>query len=88
MTPTRPPVLVPLTTAVARQWVRVNHVEGGRSVAGRLAHLGVLPGQRMRMIRPSRGGPVLIEVKGSRLALGHALAARISVRLLTGAAAE
>ena len=72
----------PLTSAGAGQWVVVDSLAGAHGSAGRLADLGLLVGSHARMIRPSRGGPVLIEVKGSRLALGHALARKIHVRMV------
>lgn len=81
--------VVPLTSAVAGQVACVAAVEGGHGATCtcRLADLGLLPGHNVRMIRPSRGGPVLVEVKGSRLALGHRLASRIMVRLAAERAA-
>ncbi|MDD4891731.1 MAG: FeoA family protein [Phycisphaerae bacterium] len=79
--------VVPLTSAVAGQVACVAVVEGGHGATCRLADLGLLPGHNVRMIRPSRGGPILVEVKGSRLALGHHLASKIMVRLAAERAA-
>ncbi len=94
----RPAVL--LTELAAGQWFLVRDVSpqsrpvgtrgelGGWGAMRRLADLGLLPGVRARVVRRSRGGPVLIEVKGSRLAVGHALAARIAVELVEHIAPE
>ena len=69
-----------LTSVRAGQWVKVIALGDCHGAAARLSHLGLMVGYPVRMIRPSRRGPVLIEVKGSRFALGHALARAIRVR--------
>lgn len=58
--------------------VTINH-----GVNRRLAELGILVGAKLRVLRSApMGGPILIEVQGSTVALGRALAREVSVRVL------
>ncbi len=56
-------------------------VQAGRGVALRLRTLGLRPGSVVRALAhgPLRG-PVILEVEGTRLALGRGIARRILVR--------
>ncbi|MDY0098108.1 MAG: FeoA family protein [Bacteroidales bacterium] len=57
-------------------------VLGGRMLAKRLADLGLTTGTEIRVIRRILfSGPVQVEVRGSRLVLGHGLAFKIMVAL-------
>ncbi len=58
---------------------KVVGIAGGCEIQTRLASLGILPGQTIRIIRPSRIGPVLVCVKGSKVALGHGISRKILV---------
>jgi ferrous iron transport protein A len=55
---------------------------GGRSMASRLAELGIFPGTPLRMVINLRNGPVLVEVRGSRYSLGRGLAEQVQVEPL------
>lgn len=50
-----------------------------RAVVKRLCDLGLTPGTVFTKIRGYNGGPVLIEVRDTKLALGHGLARKILV---------
>jgi Fe2+ transport system protein FeoA len=64
-------------------WVEVLAVDGGRSNVRRLAQLHVRTGGRLRVLRTAPlGGPVLVEIRDSAIALGRALARQVTVRLL------
>lgn len=53
-----------------------------RGVTKRLADLGILPGMRIRVVRRAPfGGPVEVEVGGSRFMIGRGLASRIIVEV-------
>ena len=54
----------------------------GRGVTTRLLGLGLTKGCTFRVIQSSSSGPVLVEVRGTRIALGHELARRIIVEVL------
>ncbi|MBM3494970.1 MAG: ferrous iron transport protein A [Armatimonadetes bacterium] len=70
---------MPLTEAPHGRRVRVVAVEGGRQVGLRLAGLGLTVGSDVRSLINHGRGPILIVVRGTRLALGRGLAARIKV---------
>jgi Fe2+ transport system protein FeoA len=55
-------------------------IHGGSGAQHRLAELGLLPGEKIKMIQNSGAGPVTICVKGSKLSIGHGLAQKIIVR--------
>ena len=70
---------MPLAMASPGEVVRVAGIRAGWGLTRRLADMGLLPGTEVRVISSQRPGPVLVEVKGSRLALGHGMAQRIMV---------
>jgi Fe2+ transport system protein FeoA len=52
----------------------------GCGAVKRLADLGILPGAKIRVVRKAPfGGPIEIEVRGSRFMIGRGLASRIIV---------
>lgn len=74
---------IPLSDLAPGQEAQVQGIVGpGRAVRLRLAALGVRPGARVRVLGHGPGrGPLLIEVDGTRLALGRGLARRILVTI-------
>jgi len=52
---------------------------GGRMVNSRLASLGLTPGVRVSMTQNYGRGPLIVTVRGTRVALGRFEAARIIV---------
>jgi len=71
-----------VTLAKARpgQTYTVITIAGGCEVRHRLASLGVVPGQSLEIMQPGRFGPVMIAIKGSRLALGHGVSRKVILR--------
>ncbi|RLG53817.1 MAG: hypothetical protein DRO00_02895 [Thermoproteota archaeon] len=57
---------------------RVIDIFGGRGMVRRLMEMGLSPGSEVIVVRNSLG-PMIIEVRGVRLALGRGLASRILV---------
>ena len=57
----------------------IRRLEGGRSVLARLAALGFTPGAVITVLRSSDHGPLLVSLRGSRVALGRGEAAHIFV---------
>jgi ferrous iron transport protein A len=53
--------------------------QGGRMVNNRLASLGFTPGVRVNMTQNYGRGPLIVTVRGSRVALGRGEAAKIIV---------
>ena len=57
----------------------IRKLEGGRTVLSRLAALGFTPGTAVTMIRNGDHGPLLVSLRGSRVALGREEALHIQV---------
>jgi ferrous iron transport protein B len=56
----------------------IHAVSGGKALTSRLAGMGIVPNAKIR-VRRSRGGPIIVEVADTRIALGEGEAARILV---------
>ena len=63
----------------AGQTAVVSGIQGGWGIVRRLAALGILPGTPVTVVSNSPFGPMIVEVRGSRLALGRREAKRIIV---------
>jgi ferrous iron transport protein A len=61
---------------------RVVDVAGGRGVVLKLSAQGILPGAIVEKTGELRGGPVLLKVGGSRVAIGRGLARRVLVEVV------
>ena len=71
--------LIPLTTVGVGRRVRVVRVEGGEGLRARLCAMGLTPGTPVE-VRCDSGGPVVLDVLGSRLMIGRGMAGKILVR--------
>ena len=60
--------------------VKVISLGAGWGLQRRLADLGITPGVEIKVISSGRPGQVVLDVRGSRLALGHGVAGKIMVR--------
>ena len=69
---------VPLSCIRSGQTARVECLPICDRAAARLCALGLTPGTEFKVIS-NLFGPVLLEVRGSRLSLGHGLAVRLLV---------
>lgn len=72
------PVTRALTSCLPGEAVVVHEVVGGKSVRRRLTELGLTRGTPLRIL--SADGPVALEVRGSRIALGRGQAAKVMVK--------
>jgi len=68
---------LPLVLISAGEKVRVERFLGGSKMQNRLAGMGLTLGQEIEVL--NNCGPVIVSVRGSRLALGHGLASKILV---------
>lgn len=57
----------------------VVRIIGGQSACKRLNELGFVPGTEVKVVNKISSGPVMIQVKGSKLALGRGLANKVEV---------
>ena len=74
----QPPVKL-LSEVGAGKTVRISSVEAAYGLRGRLAAMGLLPNQRITVIKNGRPGPLVVNVKGSRVVLGRGMAHKIMV---------
>ncbi len=58
------------------------HLRGGRGITKRLLDLGLTKGCTFKVVQGSGKGPILVEVRGTRIALGHKLASRVIVEIV------
>ena len=70
---------LPLGAAEPGRRLRVAGLAGGPALRARLAALGLLPGTDVTIIRRQGHGPLVVDVRGSRVALGRAVARHIQV---------
>jgi len=72
--------------AGARAVVRSLH--GGKGFSARVAALGITPGVEVTLIQNQRHGPILIEVRDTRVALGRGEALKIEVEQIAAEASK
>jgi ferrous iron transport protein A len=69
-----------LSRAAPGERVIISSLRAGWGLQRRLADLGLTPGTAVTVISSGRPGQVVIEVRGSRLALGRGVASKVMVR--------
>jgi ferrous iron transport protein A len=55
-------------------------IMGGRMATKRLADMGLVPGTKIKVLRKAPFGPIEIEFKGTKLALGRGFATKVFVK--------
>lgn len=70
---------MPLSMVQSGELVQVVAVRTGWGLQRRLADMGLTPGVRVKVINSGGRGPVVLDIRGSRLALGHGIAHKIMV---------
>lgn len=68
-----------LTKAPAGENVVISSVRAGRGLKRRLNDMGLLPGTEVKIINNERPGRVVLEVRGSRLAIGYGVASKVVI---------
>ena len=72
---------LPLSLAPANQELELVEVRAGRKLTHRLAELGLTPGVKLRIVQ-ANGGPLLVSVRGSRIAVGRGMAHKLMVMVV------
>lgn len=65
----------PLSDFGEGQSAIVRKIDGGREFTQRMAEMGITSGTSMRVIKGK--GPMIVEVRGHRLVIGHGMVGRI-----------
>jgi ferrous iron transport protein A len=68
-----------LNKASSGQQAKLVSIEAGRGLTHRLAELGLTPGVEIAVVQAERHGPILISVRGSRIALGRGMAHKLKI---------
>jgi ferrous iron transport protein A len=71
---------VPLNTLQTHQRGIVTDLRGGHGLMSRMATLGFTPGAEVTMVQNHGFGPLIVLVRGGRVALGRGEANKIQVR--------
>ncbi len=71
--------LLTLAHAISGKKYRIIKVEGGCKLNSRLCAMGLMPNELLSVHTASRGGPVIISIKGSRFAIGRGMTNRIII---------
>jgi Fe2+ transport system protein FeoA len=77
------PHIFPLAFSSAGENVRLEKIHGGGKISRHLTALGLTPGVNLHIIQNS-GGPLLISVRNSRIALGRGMAQKLLVSAING----
>ena len=74
--------MMALDSVEVRNQVRVMAIDGGHRVRSHLNTLGIHVGDWLTVVeRAPFRGPVLVEINGTRLALGRGVAAKVQVEI-------
>lgn len=70
---------MPLIMAKPGNKVVLKEITWGQKLRKKLQDMGLTPGVRFDVISATSNGPVIIEVRGTRLALGYGMLSKIIV---------
>lgn len=73
---------MPLLQMLTGQNAILKDITWGMKIKRKLYDMGMTPGTPVSMISSSGRGPVILDVRGSRLALGRGISEKISVELI------
>lgn len=76
--------ILPLADLASGQRAIVREFRAGRAVENRLASLGFTPGAAVDIVQNFGRGPLIVSVRGTRVALGRGEAAKILVERSNG----
>jgi ferrous iron transport protein A len=74
--------MVPLAMISEGEVVRLVALRGGREMKKRLADLGLNIGMTLSVVRRTHRGPLILDVKDSRLAVGRGMAHHMMVEFI------
>ncbi|MFN2159724.1 MAG: ferrous iron transport protein A [Anaerolineales bacterium] len=72
---------IPLSLVSAGEQVRLVRVRAGKWMVNRLTTMGLTPGVEFTVLQDC-GGPKMLSVRGSKVAIGHGIAHRILVEVI------
>ncbi|AMQ17725.1 FeoA family protein [Thermococcus peptonophilus] len=75
-------MIVPLSSLKPGERGIVVNIQGGPGFRNRLLGMGITPGAIVQVIEAYNPGPVIVNISGTRFAVGWGMASRILVRKL------
>ncbi len=72
--------VLPLAEAGCGRRLQICRVDGGRGVCGRLAAMGIFPGQEVELVCAADHSRCLVRLNGSTVSLGEGAAEKILVK--------
>ena len=69
--------MIPLSSLHEGESAKITAITGGRSVNLRMNELGFTTGTSLKVIRNVGGGPIMVELKAGKIALGRGIARKI-----------
>jgi ferrous iron transport protein A len=75
-------MVVPLSTLKPGERGIVVTLQGGAGFRNRLLGMGITPGAIVQVLEMYSAGPIVINISGTRFALGRGMASKILVRKL------
>jgi ferrous iron transport protein A len=76
--------IVSLSAVPRGESVQIKEIQGGHQILSRLASLGFTPGARLKVIQNYGRGPIIVNLRDARVALGRGEALKILVEGLEG----
>jgi ferrous iron transport protein A len=70
--------MILLTMAIPGQELTLIDINGGRGIRSKLYSMGLVPGVKLSVVG-GNGGPIMIALSNTRLALGRGMAEKIIV---------
>jgi len=58
---------------------KILNISQGRMIRQRLLNLGIVPGEEVSIIRGGGNHPLVLEIRGTKVALGAGMAAKVTV---------
>ena len=77
-------ITVPLTDLTSGSRATVREMRGGKNIMSRLSAMGLSVGSELEVLDNRGHGPILVLVRGTRIALGRGEAIKIIVAELSG----
>ncbi len=74
--------VIPLAFMTAGERGEIVEIRGGQRMAKRLYGMGLTPNSLVEVIVSNPAGPILVNIRGSRVAIGKGMAMKIFVRRL------
>jgi len=71
--------LIPLAFLPEGEVGTVVEIRAGRGLTRRLLAMGIVPGMKVKILKSSGPGPILVEVGQTRIALGRGVAMKVIV---------